>query len=102
MKYYTVIGRFTENAEKAKQSGTFMELLKEHHAFTAKGLEEGWILFAGPGTNGGGVIIAKAESMEAIKEIFKQDAFCVNQINDYEFVEFRFFNGQDAVREWFA
>jgi len=36
----------------------------------------------------GGVILAKADSLEQLEQILAQDPFCINKLADYEITEF--------------
>ena len=98
MKYFMVIGSFTEGVQR---DAAFREVLKRHHAFTKKLMDEGKILFAGPRPAGGGVLVMKGESLEEVEGWFEEDPFKTENINTYEFIEFICFDGQDFVMDWF-
>lgn len=98
MKYFIVDGNFAKPIEKGP---AFMEVLKRHHAFTGKGVDEGWILFCGPKPTGGGVFVAKAESQEELEAKFENDPFKTEGINIYTFSEFKKAAGQPEIVSWF-
>ena len=65
------------------------EVVAEHRAYLQQGYARGWLLFSGPKVpKTGGMIIARAPSMEELRAFFLSDPYFVKDIAGYRFVEF--------------
>jgi uncharacterized protein YciI len=77
--------------------------MDEHIAFITAQYDEGYFLMSGrknPRT--GGVILAKASSLEEIKQIMDQDPFIINKVASYDIIDFqpnKFANIFDGVKD---
>lgn len=58
------------------------------------------ILTCGPKPNGGGVIIVRAESTEAVEELIANDPFVTAGVQEYSIQEFNVFAIQEYAKEW--
>jgi len=64
-------------------------LLAQHREFLQTGYDNKMLLMSGPqNPRTGGVVIAKANSLEEIKTFFQNDPYYKNDAADYEFREF--------------
>ena len=64
------------------------EIHPQHVQFVAKGVEKGDIVFGGPKTDVGGVILVKAPSLEACRAILADDPMLVAGAQSYRISEF--------------
>ena len=63
--------------------------LAAHRAYLARHYAAGYFITSGPQTpRVGGVIMMKADSREAVDSIIAEDPFHINDIADYQIVEF--------------
>jgi len=99
MKFFLVEGENLKDIDLSQGEGK--QILDAHIAFLHDAVEKGIILFNGPKPTGGGVLIAKGESLEELQEFFAQDPFIVAGINSRTFTEFFVKDGQDFVKPWF-
>lgn len=77
------------------------EILPKHRAFLQTGYDAGLLLCSGPkNPKTGGIVIARAESLEAIRDYFKNDPYQLNQVADYHFVEFEPVKHQEFLSDW--
>ena len=77
------------------------ELLTEHRKFLQGGYDKGLLLFSGPrNPRTGGVVAARAESLEFIKSFFNNDPYKINNAADYEFVEIDPVKRQPFLEDW--
>jgi uncharacterized protein YciI len=77
------------------------EILAEHRAFLQEGYAKGWLLCSGPQVPRiGGLVVARAPSLEDLQNFFKNDPY--NRINaaDYIFTEFEPVNRQAFIEDW--
>lgn len=68
---------------------TVDSFVPEHARFLQKNYEQGNFLMSGrriPRT--GGIIVARAESEEKLREIIKEDPFYLNGVSEYEIIPF--------------
>ena len=78
------------------------EIIREHEDFLRVGIADGWILFCGPKVNiRGGFVILKAESLEEIEKHFLNDPLQKEGIVTFRFTEFKLFECQQILRNWF-
>ena len=76
-------------------------VLQEHRSFLQKGYDAGLLLCSGPQEpKTGGLIIARGESMEKIKEHFKEDPFLKHKVAKYRFIEFNPVKHQEFLKDW--
>lgn len=75
--------------------------LAEHRAFLQKGYDAGLLLCSGPQEpRVGGVIVARAKSLDALKAFFAADPYLVRALGDYRFVEFSPVKRQAFLEGW--
>jgi uncharacterized protein YciI len=79
------------------------EIRTEHRAFLKTGYELGWLLCSGPTPEGtGGMVVARAPSLEALKQFFQNDPYRLKNVADHRFVEFDPVLSQDFIKDWLA
>ncbi|MDR8105000.1 GTP cyclohydrolase [Burkholderia cenocepacia] len=72
--------------------------LAEHRAFIESCYEAGYFVVSGGGANGDpGVIIATGLSKNALREVLKRDAFCLNSVATHEILEFHGSRARDSL-----
>jgi len=77
------------------------EILPLHRAFLQMGYDAGLLLFSGPkNPKTGGIVIARAESLQAIQAFFAQDPYLLNQAAEYTYVEFEPVKHQEFLKDW--
>ncbi|KAF0143017.1 MAG: hypothetical protein FD122_283 [Stygiobacter sp.] len=77
------------------------ELTPIHREFLQTGYKAGMLLVSGPKVpRTGGIVIAKANSMEEIAEFFKNDPYALNDAADYSFIEFNPKSHQEILKGW--
>lgn len=99
MKYYLLNGTFCATRP---MGGDFKAALDAHHAYWQKYVENGSVLIAGPKMKGSGLLIVKCEDEAAAAALGAGDPFVLAGVQTYEISEFRLFNGNACVKEWFA
>lgn len=73
----------------------------EHRAFLQTGYDKGLLLFSGPKIpRDGGIVAARAESAEEIKEFFSKDPYTNINAADYKYIEFNPVMLQGFVKNW--
>ncbi len=81
----------------------FGEIRAEHRAFLKTGYERGWLLCSGPNSEGaGGMVVARAPSLEDLKQFFLNDPYHLKGIAEHRFVEFDPVLSQDFIKNWMA
>ncbi len=77
------------------------ELTPIHREFLQTGYKTGMLLVSGPKVpRTGGIVIAKANSMEEITGFFKNDPYALNDAADYSFIEFNPKSYQEILKGW--
>jgi uncharacterized protein YciI len=79
------------------------ETVSEHRAFLQTGYDQGMLLFSGlqnPRT--GGIVIARAESLEALQTFFAADPYQKKQLATYRWIEFQPVKYQDFLKDWIS
>ncbi|MBI3125830.1 MAG: hypothetical protein HYZ10_15650 [Ignavibacteriales bacterium] len=77
------------------------ELTAIHREFLQTGYKTGMLLVSGPKVpRTGGIVIAKANSMEEIAGYFKNDPYALNDAADYRFIEFNPKSRQEILKDW--
>ena len=95
MKHFIIELTYIVSAER------LAEIVVEHRAFLATGYERGWLLMSGPQTpRVGGMVVARAPSLEAIQQFFQDDPYQVKGAAAYRFVEFEPVRLQEWMKEW--
>jgi uncharacterized protein YciI len=63
--------------------------LAEHRAFLDSGYRDNFFVASGPkNPRTGGIIISQLKNREQLENILKQDPFNINDVADYEIIEF--------------
>jgi uncharacterized protein YciI len=79
------------------------EIRTEHRAFLRTGYERGWLLCSGPTPEGtGGMVVARAPSLEDLKQFFMDDPYHLKGVAEHRFVEFNPVLYQDFIKGWIA
>jgi uncharacterized protein YciI len=95
MRYHVVEITYKAPIEKIE------ELTPIHRDFLQTGYKTGMLLVSGPKVpRTGGIVIAKANSMEELTEFFKNDPYALNDAADYRFIEFNPKSHQEILRDW--
>ncbi len=77
------------------------EVLSEHREFLQTGYDKGMLLMSGPQLPRiGGIVIARAESMEQIAEFFSNDPYNQNGYVHYQYIEFNPVKRQAIMEQW--
>lgn len=72
-----------------------------HEKHLATGIEAGMVLFAGPKvTEGGGLMIARAESRETLDAFLARDPFVTNGLAHFDVKEFMMNDRSEYVKEF--
>ena len=80
-----------------------VEIRPEHRAFLKTGYDRGWLLMSGPqAPSTGGMVVARAPSLEAIQQFFQDDPFQKKGVATYRFVEFDPVFLQAWMKDWIA
>lgn len=80
---------------------TIDEILPEHRKFLQIGYDSGMLLCSGPMTpRTGGIIIARAETIDVVREYFGNDPYRVRGAAEYRFVEFTPVKHQPFLQDW--
>ena len=75
----------------------------EHRAFLQKGVDSGLLLYSGRQVPpAGGLILARAESQEALEMFFAGDPYRIEGMGHYRFVEFGPTKVQPFLQDWIA
>ncbi|MFA6596144.1 MAG: YciI family protein [Ignavibacteriaceae bacterium] len=78
-------------------------LLGQHRAFLQTGYDKNLLLMSGPeNPRSGGIVIAKANSLEEIKNFFQNDPYYKNNAAGYEYREFNPVKFQPVLTDWIA
>jgi uncharacterized protein YciI len=77
------------------------EIVTEHRAFLQTGYDAGRLLFSGPqNPRVGGIVLARAESLEEIQQFFSGDPYQIKGLASYRFVEFNPVKFQPFIEPW--
>ncbi len=78
------------------------ELLVEHREFLDLGYSKQILLSSGPqNPRDGGILIARAETLESMKEFCEADPFFKAKFADYQYTEFIPVKYQAEFKSWF-
>jgi uncharacterized protein YciI len=76
-------------------------MLQEHRKFLQTGYDKKILLFSGPrNPRIGGIVAARADSLEDIKSFFANDPYKIYNAADYEFFEFDPVKHQAFLEDW--
>jgi uncharacterized protein YciI len=77
------------------------EIVPQHRAFLQTGYDRGWLLMSGPlNPRTGGMVVARAPSLEEIQSFFGQDPYQLNHVATYRFAEFSPVKRQPFLDNW--
>ena len=77
------------------------ETTVEHRSFLQSGYKLGMLLFSGPKVpRTGGIIVARAESVDELVEFFSNDPYQKKGVATYQFIEFNPVLMQDFLQKW--
>jgi uncharacterized protein YciI len=80
---------------------TIDAVLPDHRTFLQIGYDSGMLLCSGPMTpRTGGIIIARAETVDAVKQFFANDPYRLRGAAEYRFVEFTPVKHQPFLKDW--
>jgi uncharacterized protein YciI len=95
MKHFIIIINYTAPIEKIE------EVRPKHREFLQIGYDIGFLLFSGPkNPRTGGIITARAESLEELKLLFSKDPYQINNMANYEYIEFDPVKYQPFLSNW--
>lgn len=95
MKHYIISINYTAPIKKID------ELLQKHREFLQIGYDIGFILLSGPrNPRTGGIVLARAESLEELQLLFEKDPYYLNNAASYEFIEFNPVKYQQFLSDW--
>jgi uncharacterized protein YciI len=95
MKHYIVEINFTVPLAQIEA------IVPQHRAFLQTGYDRGWLLMSGPlNPRTGGLVVARAPSLEEIQSFFRQDPYQVNRLATYRFAEFSPVKRQPLLESW--
>jgi uncharacterized protein YciI len=95
MKHFLVEITYTAPIEKIEA------VLPDHRAFLQTGYDRGWLLMSGPlNPRTGGIIIARAPSLDEIRSFFQEDPYAMNHVATHRFAEFAPVKRQALVEGW--
>lgn len=96
MKHFIVIIKYIVPIEKIDK------YLAEHRDYLTKGYELKILLASGPqNPRTGGILIAKANSVQELDKFCENDPFYSNSCATYEYLEFQPVKFQEDFRGWF-
>lgn len=97
MKHFVVEITFSVPFEKVEP------VVPAHREFLQGGYDAGLLLMSGPqNPRVGGIVVARAESLEAIQALFAKDPYQLNGVATYRFVEFNPVKRQAFLESWVA
>jgi uncharacterized protein YciI len=80
------------------------EIIAAHRRFLQEGYDKGRFLMSGPSVPPtGGVLVARAESLEELNEFLAEEPFCKAKLMRFsKIIEFDPVQHQPVLSEWFA
>ncbi|OJX38398.1 MAG: hypothetical protein BGO78_10405 [Chloroflexi bacterium 44-23] len=97
MKHFFIEITYTVPAE------TIAHITPAHRHFLQGGYDQGLLLMSGPmNSKTGGVVIARAATLDDIQAFFSFDPYLANQAATYRFVEFDPLKRQPFLEDWVA
>jgi uncharacterized protein YciI len=95
MKHFIINVTYTVPLEKIDES------LSIHRNFLQEGYDRGLLLFSGPrNPRTGGIVAARANSLEEIEEFFEHDPYKTNNFAEYEYIEFNPVKFNPILKDW--
>jgi len=95
MKHFIVEITYTEPWEKIEP------VVPEHRLFLQGYYDKGMLLMSGPqNPKVGGILVAKAESLQQIEAMIAEDPYNKHTIATYRIVEFNPVKYQDWMKSW--
>lgn len=95
MKYFIIEIIYTVPLEEIEKTTI------EHRTFLRTLYNKNLILMSGPKVpRTGGIVIARAESIEYAENLFKDDPYKEKNLAEYRFIEFKPLNHQEFVKDW--
>ena len=95
MKHFIIELTYTVSAER------LAEIVVEHRAFLQTGYARGWLLMSGPqAPRVGGMVVARAPSLEDVRQFFQDDPYQVKGAATYRFIEFEPVRLQEWMKDW--
>lgn len=80
---------------------TFGDAVQRHRAFLQEGYDQGFLLCSGPlETRTGGIVIARAESPEALQAFFSRDPYRCEGLAEHAFQAFTPAKRQPFLEAW--
>lgn len=74
-----------------------------HREFLQSGYDTGKLLVSGPKPTGdGGIVIAKDESEDYVKNFFLNDPYNLQGLAEYRFIEFKPMSHQYFLKDWLS
>jgi len=96
-RHAVIIVTYTVPFEQLSQHVT------DHRSFLQTGYDKGMLLFSGPqNPKVGGIIVARGESLEEIKQFMADDPFLKRRVANYQFIEFEPLKSQPFMGDWIA
>jgi uncharacterized protein YciI len=99
MKYFFLEGEHLVPFEQRDPA-----IISEHRRFLQRGYDEGCFLLSGPSVPPtGGVLVARAESLEQLKLFLADEPFCkANLMRFSKIIEFLPVQHQSCLKDWFG
>ncbi len=95
MKHFVIEITYTVPVEQ------MAEITPLHRAFLKEGYERGWLLLSGPQVpRVGGMIVARAPSLEALRQFFAGDPYVTRGVAAYRYIEFDPLFRQSFLEDW--
>lgn len=77
------------------------EILPAHRAFLQTGYDKGILLLSGPKEpRTGGLVVARSEALEDLREFFSHDPYHLNNLATHTFTEFNPVLRQSWLDDW--
>jgi uncharacterized protein YciI len=78
-----------------------LKMRNDHREYLKTGYQRKWLLVSGTqSSKKGGVVIARAPSLDELQAFFKEDPYQANGLAEYRFVEFEPAQYQEFLQEW--
>lgn len=96
MKHFVVTLHYIQPVE------TIDKYLTEHRVFLDEGYEKEILLVSGPqNPREGGILLARGNTLEEVKDFCKKDPFFINNCAEYTYTEFIPVKYQKNFKSWF-
>ncbi len=97
MKHFLVEITYTAPMEKIEP------ILAAHRAHLQEGYDRGWLLMSGPmNPRTGGIVVARAPSVDDLRDFFRRDPYQVHGVATHRIVEFSPVKRAPLVEAWVA